>query len=74
MIRVNNIRDNRVCQGDILRDVEYFEQVTENGGIIEVSKILFPFVLVLTQDCDLEQDHNFRIEHKQTRDKPSVPM
>jgi hypothetical protein len=30
--------------------------VTEGRGIIEVSKVVFPLVVVLTQDCDLEQD------------------
>lgn len=28
----------------------------EKDGIITVSKIIFPFGVVLTQDCDLEQD------------------
>ena len=47
----------RICQGDIFRDVEYIEYTAEKSGIIEISKILFPHVVVLTQDCDLEQDH-----------------
>jgi hypothetical protein len=28
--------------------------------VLEVSKIVFPFVVVLTQDCDLEQDARYR--------------
>lgn len=50
----------RICQGDILRDIEYVEYVIENSGIAEVSKIIFPLVIVLTQDCDLEQDYRYR--------------
>jgi hypothetical protein len=69
MIRARTEPDERVCQGDVLRDVEYVEHVLEHEGILEVSKICFPFVIVLTQDCDLEQDHTFRTQSKQTQDK-----
>ncbi|MGO9379430.1 MAG: hypothetical protein ACLP29_12900 [Dissulfurispiraceae bacterium] len=34
--------------------------MTEKSGTIIISKILFPLVIVLTQDCDLEQDFKFR--------------
>ncbi|MFC1548035.1 hypothetical protein ACFL5M_05870 [Candidatus Neomarinimicrobiota bacterium] len=69
MIKVTPTPDERVCQGDILRDVEYFERATEQEGIIEVAKIRFPLVIVLTQDCDLQQDYKFRVEDKATQDK-----
>jgi len=69
MIRVRTEPNVRVCQGDVLCDVEYIERVLEYEGILEVSKINFPFVVVLTQDCDLAQDHTFRIQSKQTQDK-----
>jgi hypothetical protein len=69
MIRARTEPDERVCQGDVLRDVEYVERVHEHEGILEVSKISFPFVIILTQDCDLQQDHTFRTQHKQTQDK-----
>jgi hypothetical protein len=48
--------NERVKQGDILRDVEFIESVSEHEGVVEISKILFPYVIVLSQDCDLEQD------------------
>ncbi len=43
----------------------------EKEGIIEVSKIIFPFIIVLTQDCDLEQDSKIRYKQlpTQTQDK-----
>ena len=61
----------RVRQGDIYGDVEFVEYVVEKRGIIEVSKIIFPFVIVLTQDCDLEQDYKIRYPKTppQTKDK-----
>lgn len=60
MISVDKERLPRLRQGDILRDVEYIEHVREESGIIEASKIVFPLVVVLTQDCDLEYDHRSR--------------
>lgn len=62
-------RGPRICQGDILRDVEFIEYVSERLGVLEVSRIVFPLAMVLTQDCDLEQDYNFRRTRKATQDK-----
>ena len=59
-VQVKRNRLGRISQGDIFRDVEYIEYVTERRGIIEVSKIVFPLVIVLTQDCDLEQNARYR--------------
>jgi hypothetical protein len=66
---VQKTDESRLCQGDILRDVLWLEHVTEEKGIIEVSRIVFPLAVVLTQDCDLEQDYRFRSESKSTQDK-----
>jgi hypothetical protein len=70
-VKIKRQRQPRVCQGDIFKDVEYVEYVSERKGIIEVSKIIFPLVIVLTQDCDLEQDYRFRKPKNQekTQDK-----
>lgn len=73
MIKVIKSKSTRLRQGDVIRDVEYIEYVSEVHGIIEVSKIIFPLVVVLTQDCDLEQDFRFRwsreAKTKKTQDK-----
>jgi len=60
MVKVKKRKIYRVSQGDIVRDVEHIEYVAEKNGKIEISKINFPLVVVLTQDCDLEQDYKFR--------------
>ena len=57
-IRVS--KKNRISQGDIYKDVEFIEYAIEKDGVIEISKITFPFVVVLTQDCDLNQDYTVR--------------
>ena len=56
-VQTHALYDDRVAQGDIFRRVEYIEYIREEAGQIEVGKIVFPAVVVLTQDCDLSQDH-----------------
>lgn len=55
--KIENSIHSRLSQGDIYRNIEYIEYAIEKGSNIEISKINFPYVVVLTQDCDLEQDH-----------------
>lgn len=50
----------RACQGDVYRDVEHIEYVQEDAGTLTISKVVFPFVVVLSQDCDLEQEYMAR--------------
>lgn len=71
MVKVRIQKKPRLSQGDVLRDVEYIEYAIEKSGNIEISKITFPLVLVLTQDCDLQQDDTFRSPEKlkSTQDK-----
>lgn len=66
MISVRQQNIARVCQGDIFRDVQFIEYVSEKDGFVEVSRITFPLVVVLTQDCDLEQDYRVRWSRKST--------
>lgn len=49
-----------ISQCDIFRDVEFLEYVEEGETSIEISKIVFPLVMILTQACDLQQDFNAR--------------
>ncbi len=43
---------DRICQGDILREVKFSFVNNEN---LEVKEILLPYLIVVSQDCDLEQ-------------------
>jgi hypothetical protein len=58
-IQIVKKRLSRVSQGDIFKDIECIEYVVEKNGVIEVSKIVFPLIVVLTQDCDLEQNARY---------------
>lgn len=72
MIKVETKRYKRLSQGDIYRDVEWFESVTQTEDIITVEKVTFPYVIVLTQECDLKFDYEFRwgkLKDKENQDK-----
>ena len=69
VLKVKIGKDSRLSQGDIIRDVEYIEYVSEKSGNIEVSKIIFPLIVVLTQDCDLAQDYKFRWSKSERRNE-----
>jgi hypothetical protein len=69
MTRATKYIEKRLCQGDIIRDVKYIEGIDEKEGQLDISFIEFPYVLVLTQDCDLNQDYTFRTEPRLTQDK-----
>lgn len=66
MIKARSSPRPRVTQGDIYRDIDFIEYAVEKSGIMEVSKINFPLIIVLTQDCDLEQDYHTRWSRKAT--------
>lgn len=54
--RTNNTHSPRVRQGDIFPNVPYYESYVEDKGEFALTVYEFPYVLVLTQDCDLEQN------------------
>ena len=66
MTKVSTQVSERINQGDIFRDVEYIENIEIINNEIKISKIVFPLVVVLTQDCDLQQDSAYRIEEINT--------
>lgn len=66
MVKAKRSPQARLAQGDIIRDVDYLESVSERNGELEISRVRFPLIIVLTQDCDLEQDYRVRW----SRDKP----
>ena len=50
----------RLCQGDVLRDVALLEATADENGDLDSTERFLPYVIVLTQDCDLEQDEQAR--------------
>lgn len=60
MVKIKTKSESRITQGDIYKNIEYIEYISEKDGNLEISKIDFPLVIVLTQDCDLMQDYKYR--------------
>lgn len=59
--------DSQIHQGDIYRDIDYIEYAHIIDGHIEISKIHYQYVMVLSQECDLTQDFNERQKDFQTQ-------
>lgn len=53
----------RVSQGDIYKDVWCFENISEDSENLYIKRVKFPYVVVLTQDCDIQQ-HNEYVNRK----------
>jgi len=66
-VEVDREPDGRICQGDLIRNVACIEDVIQKGDYIEVRRIVFPMIVVLTQDCDLQQDESGRWPEPQGR-------
>lgn len=60
MIKTLKSKKSRIRQGDVYRNVQHIESIDERDGDLFIKKISFPYVVVLTQDCDLLQDCNNR--------------
>ena len=60
MIDVKPKCESHVQQGEVFRDIHMIGDVTEDEGILNVGRISFPYVIVLTQECDLEEDFRLR--------------
>lgn len=66
-------KDDFIHQGDILTNVEYIEYADIVDGNIEISKINFPKVIILTQECDSIQDYNNRKDcYEKIRDNQEI--
>ena len=52
--------DGQIHQGDIYRDIDYIEYAEIVDGRVEISKIHYQYVMVLSQECDLTQDYTER--------------
>jgi len=62
VIKISSIKENRICQGDILNNVKYIEHFKEVDDFYDVSIINFPLVVIISQDCDLNEDYQFRYD------------
>lgn len=52
--------DQQIHQGDVFRNVDCIEKADVVDGLLEISKINYPLVIILAQECDLRGDHAAR--------------
>jgi hypothetical protein len=53
--------DKRICQGDILRDINILDNYSiDKSGELEYDELNLLYIIVMTQDCDLEGDFKNR--------------
>ena len=69
VIKLSKVHEDRICQGDILEDVEHIEYIFGENDEVFQQNIVFPYVVVLSQDCDLLQDFMNRTEEEENQDK-----
>lgn len=51
--------NNRISQGDIYKNVWCFENISQENNSIKINRVFFPYVIVLTQDCDIQQHQEY---------------
>lgn len=49
-------KNNRINQGDIFKNITHIETWEESGDELKISRIHYPYIVILSQDCDLEVD------------------
>jgi hypothetical protein len=59
----------RIHQGDIYSNVTIVQSITQNGDEISVEERLLPYGIVVSQECDLEQDVSSRDTDTKDHDK-----
>lgn len=68
-------RKSRICQGDLLRDFSFWTINNSINGKDLVTEVQYDFVVILSQDCDLESNNQKINEyHKALRKNISSPL
>ena len=65
-------KNNRINQGDIFRKITHIENWEESGNELKISRICYPYVVILSQDCDLREDVSVR--SKEINDKALISV
>jgi hypothetical protein len=61
---------DRIVQGDILREVRFTDWDWDiKKGNIEIYEKVLPYIVIITQDCDLDQDFKYRTTTTKNNDK-----
>jgi len=64
--------DNQIHQCDLFQKVPFYESYSENRGAFKLTILEFPLAIILTQECDLEQNLRERAKEKEVVDGKKV--
>lgn len=65
-------KNQRINQGDIFKNITHIETWEESNNELIISRIHYPYVVILSQDCDLEVDALVRSKTKNDKALLSV--
>lgn len=57
-IASKHLKHDKVEQGNIISNIEFIQKADICKEFIEIQKIIFPKIYVLTQACDLSENYN----------------
>ena len=60
MYRVRTDKSDRINQGDIFKNITHIENWEECGNELKLFRIRYPYIVILSQDCDLREDASVR--------------
>lgn len=60
MVQAHILSHKQIHQGDIFQNIDYIEHADIIEGHVDISKIRYPYVVILSQECDLTQDFSER--------------
>lgn len=61
-VYIPSAHDDRLRQGEVLSDLVEWNIVFNDQGEAEADHVDHPFAVIVTQDCDLEQDYRARTD------------
>jgi hypothetical protein len=62
----------RIYQGDIFRDLQIIISYTPHNPNEIISELCMPYLVVLSQDCDLDRDYKSFFNYKNLEDKNNI--
>jgi len=60
MYKSRRNKNDRINQGDIFRNIVHIEKWEESNNELIISRIRYPYIVILSQDCDLREDASVR--------------
>ena len=60
MHNITRNKNDRINQGDVFSNIIHIENWEEVDNTLEISRVHYPYIVILSQDCDLREDNSVR--------------